>query len=71
MGDVWLVGDLPGWPSSVLADPLVQLEWADHGGSRSYYESEYAAYLEDNLRRDAGIPFQHEPARFLPRRVSG
>ncbi|MEV4545962.1 MULTISPECIES: hypothetical protein [Micromonospora] len=74
VGDVWLVGELPGWPASVLADPLVvQLEWAERGGSRSYYEAEHAAYLRDTARRDAGIPFQldYAPDELHKANISG
>lgn len=74
VGDVWLVGDLPGWPTSVLADPLVvELEWAELGGSRSYYQDEYAAYLEDTTRQDAGLAFQldYAPDELHKANISG
>ncbi|GAA1871076.1 hypothetical protein [Myceligenerans crystallogenes] len=47
VGDVWLVGDHPLWPSSELGDPLVvEFEGSGHGGMRDYYASEYESWLE-------------------------
>jgi hypothetical protein len=59
VGDVWLVGKHPRWPESVLADPLVvEFEYARHGGSRAYYESEHASWLERPADERAAVPFQ-------------
>ncbi|MFE5309429.1 hypothetical protein [Isoptericola sp. NPDC056605] len=49
VGDVWLVGDHPQWPESVLADPLVvELEHSTHGGgARGYYAQEWSRWRAD------------------------
>lgn len=49
VGDVWLVGDLPRWPESVLADPLVvEFQHAAHGGgAREYYAAEWQRWRDD------------------------
>ncbi|MFI2486900.1 hypothetical protein ACH47X_08320 [Promicromonospora kroppenstedtii] len=49
VGDVWLVGEHPRWPESVLADPLVvQFEFiADGGGARDYYTEEWQNWQDD------------------------
>lgn len=59
VGDVWLVGEHPRWPESVLADPLVvEFEHSVYGGgSREYYESEWALWQE-GAEQDAAGPFQ-------------
>ncbi|WP_020014185.1 hypothetical protein [Promicromonospora sukumoe] len=49
VGDVWLVGEHPRWPESVLADPLVvEFEQIAYGGgAREYYEMELSGFSAD------------------------
>jgi len=59
VGDVWLVGNLPAWPESVLGDPLVvELEHSAYGGgARDYVASEWTRWQEDP---EPGREFQLE-----------
>lgn len=63
VGDVWLVGDHPAWPTSDAADPLV-VEF-EFGGvtedPRGFYLDEHEAWLdevEDRDPDDEAEPFQ-------------
>ncbi|MFD6445087.1 hypothetical protein ACFWEJ_08290 [Promicromonospora sp. NPDC060204] len=49
VGDVWLVGEYPRWPESVLADPLVvEFEHVAYGGgAREYFETELTGFGPD------------------------
>ncbi|MFD7022481.1 hypothetical protein [Promicromonospora sukumoe] len=49
VGDVWLVGEHPLWPQSLLADPLVvELEYSVHGGgAREYFAEEWQNWQDD------------------------
>ncbi len=52
VGDVWLVGTHPAWPTSAEADPLViQLEGSHYpgGGIIGYFEDELEAYRESGI----------------------
>lgn len=49
VGDVWLVGTHPDWPSSAAADPLViQVEGSHYPGAsiRDHFESEWRRWQE-------------------------
>jgi hypothetical protein len=76
VGDVWLVGTHPDWPSSASADPLViQVEGSHFPGAsmRDHYESEWEQWQEwvEN-DPDAG-PFELDaaPDRLHKENVSG
>ncbi|MFI2366709.1 hypothetical protein [Promicromonospora sp. NPDC019610] len=60
VGDVWLVGEHPRWPASVLADPLVvEFEHSFYGGgSREYYADEWQNWQDDADADDDAQPFQ-------------
>ncbi|MBL0886358.1 hypothetical protein [Myceligenerans indicum] len=61
VGDVWLVGDHPQWPTSELADPLVvefeHSAYTDHD-VRDYYADELQVWRENQDDDAAARPFE-------------
>lgn len=73
VGDVWLVGEHPRWPESVLADPLVvEFEYTvDGGGSREYYEGEWELWTERDDKDTYPFQLDFAPDALHKANISG
>jgi hypothetical protein len=76
VGDVWLVGTHPDWPSSASADPLViQVEGSHYPGEsiRDSFEAEWTQWHEWSAHDPDAGPFQLDlaPDRLHKENVSG